>query len=186
MRDATYFFGKLFREWRTAADISLWGLALKMSYHIRNLQRIEKGEQQPGVNLALRLLHAIGAEPGAFMQKLSHESQPCLPQSLSAIEHVTVSYIIPHIQEGQKSLFGLFLVQARVAGTVSQTAMAKAAGYNLRNINGVESGKQDPGIMTALALVRTTGVDIADFFNTLYLCWQEYERYKKYNTHLTC
>ena len=156
-----------------AADISLWGLALKMSYHIRNLQRIEKGEQQPGVNLALRLLNAIGAEPGAFMQKLADECQDSLPPSLSPLGHVTISYEMPQRMECQKSLFGLFLVQARVAGAVSQTAMARAAGYNLRNINGVESGKQDPGIMTALALVMTTGVDVENFFNKLYQSWCE-------------
>lgn len=173
MQEATYFFGKLFRERRTAADISLWGLALKMSYHIRNLQRIEKGEQQPGVNLALRLLNAIGAEPGAFMQKLGDKCQASLPQSLSPLGCVTISYEMPQMKEGQKSLFGLFLVQARVAATVSQTAMAKAAGYNLRNINTVENGRQDPGIMTALALVKVTGVDIGCFFNNLYHCWNE-------------
>lgn len=172
MQASTCYFGKLFRERRTGADISLWGLALKMSYHIRNLQRIEKGEQQPGVNLALRLLNAIGAEPGAFMQKLAHECRSCLPQSLSPVGHVTISYEMPKMKEGQKSPFGLFLVQARMAGAVSQTAMAKAAGYNLRNINGVESGRQDPGIMTALALVKATGVDIGDFFNNLYCCWK--------------
>lgn len=173
MQKSTCFFGNLFREWRLSADISLWGLALKMSYHIRNLQRIEKGEQQPGVNLALRLLNAIGAEPRAFMQRLADECQDSLPQSLSPLGHVTISYEMPQRKEGQKSLFGLFLVQARVATAVSQTAMAKAAGYNLRNINGVENGKQDPGIMTALALVKTTGVDIGNFFNSLYLCWSE-------------
>ena len=173
MQKATCFFGNQFREWRLAADISLWGLALKMSYHIRNLQRIEKGEQQPGVNLALRLLNAIGADPGAFMQKLADQCQGSLPPSLSPLWHVTISYEMPQRKEGQKSLLGLFLGQVRVATAVSQTAMARAAGYNLRNINGVESGKQDPGIMTALALVKTTGVNVADFFHSLYLCWCE-------------
>lgn len=173
MQEATYFFGNLFREWRLAADISLWGLALKMSYHIRNLQRIEKGVQQPGVNLALRLLDAIGAEPGMFMQKLAQGCLSCLPKSLSLMSPVMISYEMPQMREGQKSLFGLFLVQARVAGAVSQTAMAKAADYNLRNINGVESGRQDPGIMTALALVMATGVNVEEFFSTLYTCWRE-------------
>lgn len=133
------------------------------------------GEQQPGVNLALRLLAAIGAEPGAFMQKLAQEGMTCLPPSLSPLDFVTVSYEMPQMKEGQKALFGLFLLQARVAGAVSQTAMAKAAGYHLRNINGVESGRQDPGIMTALALVKATGVDIGDFFNTLYRYWYGFE-----------
>lgn len=183
MQKSTCLFGNLFRDWRVAADISLWGLALKMRYHIRNLQRIEKGEQQPGVNLALRLLNAIGAEPGVFMKNLSDECQASLPPSLSPLGLVPISYEIPQIKDGPKSLFGLFLVQARVAGAVSQTAMAKAAGYNLRNINSVEAGKQDPGIMTALALVKTTGVGIEDFFNTLYRCWREYDFSSKNEKH---
>lgn len=48
----------------------------------------------------------------------------------------------------------------------------------------MENGKQDPGIMTALALVRTTGVDVGDFFNNLYSFWREYELNKKSYNHL--
>lgn len=40
-------------------------------------------------------------------------------------------------------------------------------------MNTVESGRQEPGIMTALALVMTTGVDVQEFFNILYACWRE-------------
>lgn len=65
------------------------------------------------------------------------------------------------------------LLQARTAGRVSQTTMAKAVGYNLRNFNGVEKGRQYTGIMTALALVLATGVEVRDFFNELYAYWLE-------------
>lgn len=141
-----------------------------MGYHIRNLQRIEKGEHQPGVNLALRMLSAIDEEPGSFMHRLAQVHAGSLPQSLCRAAP-EIGYECPVLQDGQKSLFGLFLVQARQASAISQTAMARAAGYNLRNINGVENGRQDPGIMTALALVMTTGVDICCFFRHLYACW---------------
>lgn len=132
-----------------------------------------EGVQQPGVNLALRLLNAIGAEPGTFMQKLADNCKASLPPNLSPLGHITISYEMPQRKEGQKSLFGLFLMQARVAGAVSQTAMEKAAGYNLRTINTAEGGRQDPEIMNALALVNTTGVDIEYFFNNLHYCWNE-------------
>ena len=70
--------------------------------------------------------------------------------------------------EGLKSIFGPLLTQARLAVGMSQTAMAKSAGYNLRNVNAVEKGQQEPGVMSALALVAATGVDIRGFFDQLH------------------
>ena len=71
--------------------------------------------------------------------------------------------------EELKSIFGPLLAQARLAVGMSQTAMAKSAGYNnLRNVNAVEKGQQEPGVMSALALVAATGVDIREFFDQLH------------------
>ncbi|MGE4310355.1 helix-turn-helix transcriptional regulator [Desulfovibrio sp.] len=44
--------------------------------------------------------------------------------------------------DDMKSFFGPLLAQARLAVGMSQTAMAKSAGYDLRNINAVEKGKK--------------------------------------------
>ena len=171
MQDSGCVFGIFFRQVREAKGVSLWQAALKMAYHIRNLQRIERGRTQPGVNLALRLLDATGIEPGTFMQEFVAAHADALPASISPKGRVTVTYEKP--REGPKSLFGPLLAQARLAGAISQTAMAKAAGYTLSNINAVEKGRQEPGIMTALALVMTTGVDVREFFTTLHTCWRE-------------
>ena len=70
--------------------------------------------------------------------------------------------------DGMKSFFAPLLAQARLAVGMSQTAMAKSAGYNLRNVNAVEKGQQEPGVTSALALVAATGVDIRDFFDQLH------------------
>ena len=118
--------------------------------------------------MAFRLLNAIGVEPGSFMAALAREHAAWLPQSTSGMGSVTVSYVLAPLEEGQKSLFGPLLAQARLAAHVSQTAMARVAGYNLRNMSVVEKGLQEPGIMTALALVMTTGVDVEEFFRTLH------------------
>lgn len=171
MQKSLCHFGAFFRDARIRSGLSLWSLSLRMGYHIRNLQRIEKGEHQPGVNLALRMLRAVDEEPGSFMRRLAEVHAGSLPQSLCR-EAAEIRYECPVLGDDQKSLFGLFLVQARKSNAISQTAMARAAGYNLRNINGVESGRQDPGIMTALALVMTTGVDVCSFFGHLYACWE--------------
>lgn len=107
------------------------------------------------------------------MAAFAREHAALLPQSLSGMDRVMVDYAIPELREGQKSFYGSLLAQARLAGAVSQTAMARAAKYSLRNISVVENGRQEPGIMTALALVMTTGVDVREFFSTLHLCWRE-------------
>lgn len=173
MQQQSCFFGIFFQRERKMRGISLWKMALRMSYHIRNLQRIEKGESQPGITLAFRMLDSIGAEPGEFLWKLSLEPECKLPPSVSPLMDVKVNFEIPVLKEGQKTLFGPLLLQARMTALVSQTAMAKAACYTLSNLNAVEKGRQEPGIMTALALVMTTGADVRHFFDTLHRYWKE-------------
>jgi DNA-binding XRE family transcriptional regulator len=70
--------------------------------------------------------------------------------------------------DGMKSFLGPSLAQARLAVGMSRTAMAKSAGYNLCNIIAIKKGKQEPGAMSALALVAATGVDIREFFDHLH------------------
>ncbi|MBB5144328.1 helix-turn-helix domain-containing protein [Desulfovibrio intestinalis] len=141
---------------------------MRLPYHIRNLQRIEGGIRQPGVMLALRMVVGVRAVPGDFFQRLLEADitrSLCLAEQ--QYEPVPVMYHHPEVEEDIKCLFGPLLAQARVAGGVSQTAMAKTAKYNLRNVNAVEKGRQEPGVMSALALVAATGVGIRDFFNSL-------------------
>lgn len=168
MQDSLCPFGPAFRQERIQRNVSQWTLAVRLPYHIRNLQRIEGGLRQPGVMLALRMVVGLGAAPGDFFQRLLEGD---LTRSLCPAEQppepVPVMYHPPEVGEDAKCLFGPLLVQARAAGGVSQTAMAKTAKYNLRNVNAVEKGRQEPGVMSALALVGATGVDIREFFNCL-------------------
>lgn len=169
MQEYTRFFGLELRRLRLEKEISLWNLALKIPYHLRNIQRIEKGDSHPGITLAFRLLDALETSPGIFFNAVIAKYDKFLPQSISPLRRVAVNYQAAAIMGagGQKSVFGHLLAQARTSARITQTAMARAAGYNLRNINAVEKGKQEPGIMTALALVMTTGVDAGQFFDTL-------------------
>lgn len=173
MEKPACLFGASFRREREKKGFSFWDLVYRAAYYPANIKRIEEGRLQPGVHIAFRLLNAIGAEPGGFMAALAREHAAHLPQSRSGMGSVAVSYTLPPMQEGQKSLFGPLLAQARLAAAVSQTAMARAAGYNLRNMSVVERGLQEPGVMTALALVMTTGVDVEEFFRTLHAGFQE-------------
>lgn len=169
MQDSLCPFGPAFRREREQRKISQWTVSVRLQYHTRNIQRIEGGLRQPGVLLALRMVAAVDADPGKFFetlcQKIASERYDGL---LSPTKRVRVTYQPPEATEGLKSLFGPLLAQARQAVGMSQTAMAKYAGYNLRNINAVEKGKQEPGVMSALALVTATGVDIREFFDQLH------------------
>ena len=142
---------------------------MRLQYHTRNIQRIEDGSRQPGVLLALRMVVAVGADPGDFFETLFEEAVGEAGDGvLSPAQRVSVTYQPLGAVEGLKSIFGPLLVQARLAVGMSQTAMAKSAGYNLRNVNAVEKGQQEPGVMSALALVAATGVDIREFFDQLH------------------
>ena len=142
---------------------------MRLQYHTRNIQRIEDGSRQPGVLLALRMVVAVGADPGDFFETLFEEAVGEAGDGvLSPAQRVSVIYQPLGAVEGLKSIFGPLLAQARLAVGMSQTAMAKSAGYNLRNVNAVEKGQQEPGVMSALALVAATGVDIREFFDQLH------------------
>lgn len=142
---------------------------MRLQYHTRNIQRIESGSRQPGVLLALRMVTAVGANPGDFFQSLFENiaGNPTCGEMLPP-GRVEVVYRQPELEEEVKCLFGPLLTQARLAGGVSQTAMAKQAGYNLRNVNAVEKGRQEPGVVSALCLVAATGADIRSFFHHLH------------------
>lgn len=158
-------FGAAFRLEREARGISQWALALKISCHPRNLQRIEYGEQQPGVMKALQLLSAIDCKPGFFLASLATKTGVIASFSPTQIqEH---DYVRPH-EADISCLFGPLLKQAREHMQFSQTALAKRAEYNLRNINAVEAGRQEPGIMIALRLVAATEANLQQFFDSLF------------------
>lgn len=158
-------FGPAFRREREARAISQWTLATKIHCHPRNLQRIEYGEQQPGVMKALQLLTAIGCMPGSFLEDLALAIGLPLPNEKDPL--IEDSYTKPDTSGGAPCLFGPLLRQARESVRLSQTALAKNAAYNLRNINAVEAGRQEPGIIIALRLVVATGVNVNGFFDSL-------------------
>ena len=173
MDKSVCIFGSYFRAGRILRGISIWKIVHRINYYPANILRIETGVQQPGINTAFKMLEAIDVCPRVFMEKIARENCKDFPHSLCMKEKCEFSYRRQVLEEGQKSLFGPMLEQARQAANISQTSMAKAAGYNLRNINNVEKGRQDPGIIISLALVMTTGVNINEFYETLFSWWKE-------------
>ena len=66
---------------------------MRLQYHTRNIQRIEDGSRQPGVQLALRMVVAVDAEPGEFFETLFEESVgEALDGASSPTTRVSVTY----------------------------------------------------------------------------------------------
>lgn len=160
-------FGAAFLQARVSKALSQWTVATRLNYHLRNIQRIEKGEQQPGIMLALRLVAAVDADVGDFFERLHRETMG-VEQRATIDAGGGFEMCLPDRLPEVKCLFGPLFQTARLYGQVSQTAIAKRAGYSLRNINAVEKGQQEPGVMVALAMVGATGVDVRSFFAGLH------------------
>ena len=63
----------MFRREREQKKVSQWAVAIRLQYHMRNIQRIEGGLRQPGVRLALRMAAVADADTGEFFEALFEE-----------------------------------------------------------------------------------------------------------------
>lgn len=175
-------FGPALVESRNSYGISQSRLSILAACNVTNLRKIEKGTMQPGVSMAVRLVAAIGTDVGDFFQKLAEDNLsiplPDVPGS-GGMPKEKDSFIkgllLPEEREREsKSIFGLMFKEVRVHYGVTQKVAAESAGYNLRNLHSVESGSQEPGIMTALALVSATGANVESFFDRLHWLLEEH------------
>ncbi len=64
-------FGALLRSARKKNGLSQRDVALKAGQNVRSIQKIENGEREPRVFLAVRLAIASGMEPGEFFKTLA-------------------------------------------------------------------------------------------------------------------
>jgi DNA-binding XRE family transcriptional regulator len=136
---------------------------------------------QPGVTIALRLVSATGADVGDFFQNLAINNGllPLPDASGSGRKIEAKNQSLKGIELPQdklyaaKSVFGVFFKEIRLMYHVTQKTVAERSRYNLRNLLTVESGQQEPGVMTALAMVCAVGVDIVEFFEELYRLQKE-------------
>ena len=174
MKSSACPFGPALRRYRETQGLSQWDLAVAVNYHVRNLQRIEAGQHEPGIMLALGLLSVLEVDSGdVFFELMSQIPSPlnvescddCVPiatppaLSIQGVNAVMKAVPVP---------FGTLLKHYRVQLGISQRALANMANYNLRNMAKVEKGEQEPGVMMALRLVCGLGEqNVREFFNIL-------------------
>jgi len=64
-------FGALLRSSRKKNGFSQRDVAIKAGQNVRSIQKIENGEREPRVFLAVRLAIASGMKPGEFFTALA-------------------------------------------------------------------------------------------------------------------
>lgn len=135
-----------------------------------NLRKIERGETQPGIILAIRLVQAMGEPVGPFFRNLAEQAGIPLfiPPGSTDKKHGLSEMPCWHRElSNPRVFFGIWIKETRLAHGVSQRILAESACYHLRNMLEVESGRREPGVMTALTMVCATGCDVVYFFDTL-------------------
>lgn len=176
MERQAYPFGRLLTfQRKNVANMPQWLLAARCEIVASNLRKIEKGETQPGVMLAVRLLAATGADVGECFRQLAEEmgllalNDSQTGQAQGPIPDELLQRI-EHIHDTMSSVpcpFGPLLKEVRVFYGVSQKIVAEKAEYHLRNMLEVEKGEREPGVMTALAMVAATGGDVGRLMKQL-------------------
>jgi DNA-binding XRE family transcriptional regulator len=136
---------------------------------------LEKGTVQPRVGQAVQLVGKLTPDVGNFFRKLAEQEGflvlPDTPgrRGMAEAENDFIKGLrLPLEKSEVKSIFGLMFKEVRLHYGTTQKAVAENARYNLRNLLNVESGNQEPGIMTALAMVCATGADVEAFFDKLH------------------
>lgn len=170
MSKKAYIFSQLFRDVRIDSGLSQWIVSVKAGTHLSNVNQIEAGHQEPRVHVAVRLVAACGADLNSFFSKLAEEMKLCTssertaPFLLEALEDMFSRS--PEFSE--ISGYGDLLRYYRLQRGVSQKCIAKNIHYDLRSLQRVEKGEQEPLVTTAVKLVAAIDVPPGQFFERLW------------------
>lgn len=171
MSKKAYIFSQLFRDVRMSSGLSQWIVSVKAGTHLSNVNQIEAGHQEPRVHVAVRLVAACDVDLNSFFSKLTEEMKLC-----TSSERIS-PYLFESLKEDMFSRtpepheisgYGELLRYCRLQRGVSQKRIAKNIHYDLRSLQRVEKGEQEPLVTTAVKLVAAIDVPPGQFFEQLW------------------
>lgn len=171
MSKKAYIFSQLFRDVRMSSGLSQWIVSVKAGTHLSNVNQIEAGHQEPRVHVAVRLVAACDVDLNSFFSKLTEEMKLC-----TSSERIS-PYLFESLKEDmfsrtpephEVSGYGELLRYCRLQRGVSQKRIAKNIHYDLRSLQRVEKGEQEPLVTTAVKLVAAIDVPPGQFFEQLW------------------
>lgn len=181
MSKKAYIFSQLFRDVRMNSGLSQWIVSVKAGTHLSNVNQIEAGHQEPRVHVAVRLVAACDVDLNSFFSKLTEEMKLCTsseriaPYLFEALKEDMFSRTPePHEVSG----YGELLRYCRLQRGVSQKRIAKNIHYDLRSLQRVEKGEQEPLVTTAVKLVAAIDVPPGQFFEQLWFFCLELGEYQ--------
>lgn len=164
-------FGELFREVRKESGRSQWDVSVKAATHLSNVHQIEAGHQEPRILVAMRLVVACGADIDLFFSTLaermslgtaSGQRGPAVPLEMKKKRFYCPSESL------EISGYGDLLRYCRSRKGVSQKILAEKIKYDLRSLQRVERGEQEPLVTSAVKLVAAIDIPPGEFFACLW------------------
>ncbi len=156
MSKKAYIFSQLFRDIRMNSGLSQWIVSVKAGTHLSNVNQIEAGHQEPRVHVAVRLVAACDVDLNSFFSKLTEEMKLCTSSERIApylFESLKEDMFSRTPEPHEVSGYGELLRYCRLQSGVSQKRIAKNIHYDLRSLQRVEKGEQEPLVTTAVKLV---------------------------------
>lgn len=164
-------FGEVFRQVRKESGFSQWDVSVKAGTHLSNVHQIEAGHQEPRLLVAIRLVVACGADIDSFFTELAERMH-------LGTASAQRDFAIPLEGKGKRfyypsesleiSSYGDLLRYCRSRKGVSQKILAEKIKYDLRSLQRVERGEQEPLVTSAVKLVAALGLPPGEFFACLW------------------
>lgn len=162
-------FGQLFREVRRNSGLSQWNVSVKAGIHLSSVHQIEAGHQEPRILGAMRLVGACGGDLNSFFSELAGK--------MNLYSHAgRTNSFMEGLEEGNTSYsseffeitgYGDLLRYCRAQKGLSQKTSANSIDYDLRSLQRVEKGEQEPKVTTAVKLVAAIEMPPGQFFEWL-------------------
>lgn len=135
------------------SGLSQWIVSVKAGTHLSNVNQIEAGHQEPRVHVAVRLVAACDVDLNSFFSKLTEEMKLCTSSERIApylFESLKEDMFSRTPEPHEVSGYGELLRYCRLQRGVSQKRIAKNIHYDLRSLQRVEKGEQEPLVTTAV------------------------------------
>lgn len=173
-------FGKLFRIVREKSGRSQWDISVRARTHLSNVHQIETGHQEPRIIVAVRLVVACDANVNSFFSELAHEMNLDVSSDWKKSfvpEGVKEDIFFCSLRNERLRGYGELLRYCRVRKGLSQREVADKLHYDLRSLQRVEKGEQEPKITTAVKLVAAIDMAPGRFFEELGFFYQKLGEY---------
>lgn len=159
-------FGAFLAAARNKRGFSQWNVSMRSLYQVLDVSSAENGLQEPRVTVLMNLCLAYGMHPHDFFPALYRHVEGG-PLEVPDVDPALPPLLYP--LKRKPCLFGPLFKRARTSVPgMSQAVLAAEFQYDKRNFGRIENGSQEPGGLLTLRMVGFIGVDMAEFYDTLY------------------